>query len=139
MDLADIKELETVVLRLAARGPSGVRAPHCWFCGKIEPWFWCDCPEARAAQQGKRARPRFDDDRGVMILDEEIIRRNVDWGFARRCGPAQTVHAAPTVDNSVDSVDSLSGAAVDKLAARRAYKAEHERQRRARQSAQTEQ
>lgn len=137
MDSADIRELPTVVERLAAMGPRGVRGPHCWFCGKIEAWFLCDCHEALAAQQGKRVRPVFDAKRGVMILDEEIVRRNLVWGFARR----YIVHGVDSVDRCVDkngvpgasSVDSVDSApvAVDKLAARRAYKAEHERQRRA--------
>jgi len=122
VDLDDIRELPTVVARLEAMGPSKVRGPHCWFCGKIEAWFQCDCPEARAAQQPKHANPWYDVERDAMILDEEIIKRNLAWGFARRYipaapanTPAKGVHARhrvdstvdSTVDNSVDSVDSV--------------------------------
>lgn len=141
----EIRELPSVVDRLAAAGPSKVRGPHCWFCGKIEAWFLCDCPEARDAQQGKRAKPRFDAKLGAMILDEEIIERNLAWGFGRRYVAA----AKPSVDKSVDSVDKFSrvdtssvdkstsvDSAVDKAAGQRAYKAENERQRRAKQKGQ---
>lgn len=73
-----------VAARLAAQTPSNTRPAHCWFCGKIEAWFQCNCPEARDAQQGRRAKPRYDAKLDAMILDEEIIRRNLDWGVARR-------------------------------------------------------
>lgn len=58
LDIEDIRQLRTVVERLRAQGPSGVSAPHCWFCGKVEAWFRCDCKDAIQAQEGKRNKPR---------------------------------------------------------------------------------
>jgi hypothetical protein len=57
-----------------------------------------------------------------MVLDDDIAARNEAWGYKRA-----PVHA---VDKS-----SVDNDAVDKAAARRAYKAEHERLRRAKQKA----
>lgn len=121
MDVEEIRELEKVVERLAASGPSKVRAPHCWFCGKIEAWFLCDCPEAREAQSGKRTKPRFDAKLGAMILDEEIIQRNLDRGFGRRYEPppANAVAANSSPANAPVSTD------------RKAYQRELMRKRRA--------
>ncbi len=77
MDLKEIKELPTVVERLQASGPSGVSAPHCWFCGKIEAWFRCDCKDAQDARDGKRAKPRVvvKDGKTLVILDPEVMAR----------------------------------------------------------------
>lgn len=115
MELADIRELPSVVERLKAIGPSGVRGPHCWFCGKIETWFQCDCPEAREAQQGKRAKPRYDAKKRAMILDEDIIQRNLAWGYGRRyvaAKPTDAVHVPrkpkPVNSEPVHAADSVN-------------------------------
>lgn len=147
MDIEEIRQIEKVADRLAALGPSGVRPSHCWFCGKIGAWFFCDCQEARDAQAGKRTKPRAVQRNGrwLMVLDEEIVKRNEGWGFARHyVAPSPTVDTVDTsrgasvdssVDNSVDTSDSVDSRVdtVDRSASRRAYKAEHERQRRAKQ------
>ena len=185
MDLSDIRKLDKVVDRLKAAGPSGVAPPHCWFCGKIEAWFRCDCKDAIEAQQGKRNKPRWVEKGGksYIILDPDVIarehnqrrkryeppeasgkppvptvpgvqkgaagiepkRREVDhvkesaWLAENVITPAvdTPVHAEPETAVGVDtsappSVDSVDNPPIDPRAARRAYKAEHERQRRAR-------
>ena len=73
----DIKELPTVVERLKAQGPSGIAPPHCWFCGKIEAWFKCDCQDAQDARAGKRNKPRWveKDGKSYIILDPDVIAR----------------------------------------------------------------
>ena len=152
MDLNEIRQLPTVIARMAATGRSNIRGPHCWFCGKIEPWFTCDCKKAREAQKardlGKRdGYPRFNVRLNcIENLDEETIRFNEGLGFKRYVPPeaiALPVHAVDTVDTSaVDSEPEIVHAhetappnvdTVDTNAARRAYKAEHERMRRKRE------
>jgi hypothetical protein len=153
----DITEVDLKALaagRIAAQKPSGVRAAHCWFCNKIEAWFLCDCPEAREAQSGKRAKPYFDRKRGTMVLDEEIIKRNLAWGHGRRYEPPPNpvntqepteqavnksvnkkpaaVHAKPAIATPLVSVTVHT---VDPDAARKAYRREWQRQRRAKQKA----
>ncbi len=138
---------DTVVERLAARGPSGIRAPHCWFCGKVEAWFQCDCPEARDAQQGRRTKPRFDATLGAMILDEDIIERNLKWGYARRYVRAGSAERSKPQAITVDSVNTTVNTAVNETAVntvnetpvstaksdRRAYHREYMRKRREQQ------
>ncbi len=77
MDGDEIRKIDKVVDRLAAAGPSGVSAPHCWFCGKIEAWFRCDCKDAQDARNGKRAKPRVvvKDGKTLVILDPEVMAR----------------------------------------------------------------
>ena len=155
--MADRLEFNTVVERLAAAGPRQIMGPHCWFCGKVEAWFSCDCKKAREAQKdrdlGKReGYPRFNVRLNcIENLDEETIRFNEGLGFKRLVPPeiiALAVHAEPEAVDTVDTpaVDvepesvhanetaSLSVDTVhDTKAARKAYKAAHERQRRAKQ------
>ena len=88
MEISEIRKMERVVDRLAAAGPSGIAPPHCWFCGKIEPWFMCDCKDAVAAQEGKRNKPRWvekdgkphitwveSDGKMLIVLDPDVIAR----------------------------------------------------------------
>ena len=93
MDLDDIRQIETVVARLAAFGPSGISAPHCWFCGKVgSVWFTipvgipggstCDCAKSQEARAGKRDRPRWNDaTKCIEGLDTETIALNVSLGY----------------------------------------------------------
>lgn len=167
MDLQDIRQLPTVAERLKAMGPGQRRGPHCWFCGKVEAWFQCDCKEAVDAQQGRRPKPRFD---AKMILDEEIIERNLKWGVGRRYmapakpillpGPPQpreqkkapsvnkpvheAVHTAAPVNADADVTVHAPAETVhagdsavhaDSGAARRAYRADWQRKKRAEEKA----
>ncbi len=78
MDLDEIRQIEKVVDRLKAQGPSGVAPPHCWFCGKVEAWFKCDCQDAQDARAGKRNKPRWverKDGTQIIILDPDVIAR----------------------------------------------------------------
>jgi hypothetical protein len=70
--------LETVVERLEARGPSGISPPQCWYCGRIEAWFRCDCLDVQAIRRGEKDPPRVvsRDGHMLVILDEETIARN---------------------------------------------------------------
>lgn len=117
MDIADLDLKALAAGRIAAQKRSGIRPAHCWFCNKIEAWFLCDCPEAREAQSdqagknGKRTKPRFDAKLGSMVLDEDIIQRNLGWGYARRYVPAKRVTptvtpVTPSVDQSVTPADA---------------------------------
>ena len=66
-------------------GPN-TASPHCWFCGKIEAWFRCDCADAIGAQQGKRNKPRWvrlKDGREVIVLDPDVIAREHNQGRKR--------------------------------------------------------
>lgn len=150
MDLEDIRKLDKVVDRLEAAGPSGISAPHCWFCGKIEAWFGCDCRDAQDAREDKRNKPRVIQGGGKMlvILDPEVMerehnRRRKRYVPSPSVAPVTPVRLTPSVDSvdskmpSVDSAVSTAPIKIvhassdEKATARRAYKAEHERQRRA--------
>ena len=154
MDLKEIRKIEKVVDRLAAIGPSGVSPPHCWFCGKVEAWLQCDCPGARDAQQGKRPKPRWDHRRNCIILDEALIAANEKLGYKRYRQavhkPPKPVHAPLGVDivdtdpvhaelspvHAVhDPVHAAQSEPSNGGASRKAYKAAHERERRAKRKA----
>lgn len=125
--------LETVVERLAARGPNPIRPVHCWFCAKIEPWWTCDCKDARDARNGLRAKPRYDAKLGAMILDEDIIERNVAWGIARRMAandPANKPDVSSETANAEPVSRESANADGDRAEARRAYQRELMRKRR---------
>lgn len=111
MELSDISGLETVKERLAAAGPSGVSAPHCWFCGKVEAWFRCDCRDATAAREGKRAKPRVVERDGHMliILDPEVMARPHNQGRKRYVPPVHApVQAPEIVHETVDTVTPVT-------------------------------
>jgi hypothetical protein len=131
MDMSDIDLKARAADRIAAQKPSGIRAAHCWFCNKIEAWFQCDCPEARDAQQGKRAKPRFDAKRGVMVLDDDIVARNEAWGYKR----TPVVGAVSTQPVSTAPAGAVSSPPVstDRDEARKAYQRDLMRKRRAKQ------
>lgn len=99
MDLDDIRQLDKVVDRLAAAGPSGVSAPHCWFCGKIEAWFKCDCKDAQDARDGKRNKPRVvvRDGHTLIILDPEVMEREHNRRRKRYVPPADSSVNRPSV------------------------------------------
>ena len=96
MDLSEIRKLDKVVDRLAAAGPSGISAPHCWFCGKVgSVWFaipvgvpggsTCDCVKSQEAREGKRPQPKWNDKTGcIENLDAETIALNVSLGYKVR-------------------------------------------------------
>jgi hypothetical protein len=151
LDLDEIRELPSVVERIAAGGPSKTSAPHCWFCGKLTAWFLCDCPDARNAQAQKRPRPYakvLKSGQRVIVLDPEVRDREHNRRRPRYVPPANksaTVDSGPAtigqnVDSSVDSdtVDSPLGRedgtvdSVDSESTRRAKRAEYERLRRVR-------
>jgi hypothetical protein len=97
MELSEIRQLEKVVDRLKAAGPSGVSPPHCWFCGKLSPWFWCDCRDAVDARAGKRAKPLVVDREGQMliVLDPEVMARPHNQGRKRYVAPANSPPVTP--------------------------------------------
>ena len=51
----------------------------CFYCGKICPWFQCDCVWVREIRAGRRERPRVKliDSRTIIVLDAETVERNV--------------------------------------------------------------
>lgn len=126
-------------------GGAGLRV-RCWYCQRVQPWWTCDCPDARAIRDGKKAGPRteFREGRLVIVLDEETVRRNEALGL-KRYRPSVTVHEVAQAhrhDEAVDSVDicgqdvdtdavHTEGEAPDTEATRRLYKAEWMRRRRA--------
>lgn len=106
-------DLETVVGRLRARGPSNQSGVKCWFCQRIAPWWECDCVGATEAKTGKRPKPRvvFRDGVQVIVLDKETVQANVRLGRRRykprvhtksSCG-SEIVHAAPDSVHAEDS------------------------------------
>ena len=148
MDLDEIRKIEKVVDRLAASGPRKVRPPHCWFCGKLDAWFQCDCPDARDAQAGKRAKPRVGmrDGKTVIVLEPEVMAREHNRVWARYEAPkpapvhagvgsnpvnTDPVHAA--VGNAAVNTSVTEGvhAPSDAEAARKAYRREWQRKKRA--------
>jgi hypothetical protein len=84
---------QSVVERLAAAGPSNVRGPHCWYCGKVQAWWDCDCEDVKLIKAGKKDPPRvvWRDGKMLVVLDEETIRRNQALGFKRYAPPAKSV------------------------------------------------
>lgn len=141
-----MSELESVVDRLRARGPSNQSAVRCWYCQRISAWWDCDCLGAREAREGKRPKPRvvFRDGKTIIVLDEETVRANEKLGRKRYRSKAvhaapvtpepvhkgapvdsEVVHAAPEAVHNPDPVDTD-----EKASARKAYKAEWMRRRR---------
>lgn len=51
----------------------------CFYCGKVCPWFQCDCRWVREIRAGGRAKPRVRiiDGRTIIVLDAETVERNV--------------------------------------------------------------
>ena len=69
---------------------------HCWFCGKVEAWFRCDCKDATDARAGKRNKPRWveKDGKGYIILDPDVIAREHNQKRERdRAAKEDTDHA----------------------------------------------
>ncbi len=123
MDLSEIRELPTVVERLDARGPSGISAPHCWFCGKVgSVWFAvggpngnaaCDCVKAQEARAGKRPKPRWNPVTNcIENLDAETIALNVALGYKVYAPPAPVT---PIAVKSVTRPHSVTPAASDSV------------------------
>lgn len=143
LTIEELRGFEKVKERLEAAGPSNIRGPHCWFCGKGEPWFTCDCKKAREAQKsrdlGKRdGYPRFNVKLNC-IENLETIRFNEELGFKRYVqAPVHalttSVHAGTPVnsvnteDPEFDDEDKVKG---DREAARKVYRAAWQRERRA--------
>lgn len=102
-----LQHQQLVADRLAAQGPSGISAPHCWFCGKIEAWFACDCPKAREAQKARdrgdhNGYPRWNDATNcIENLDAETIAFNEALGYKVRhpVTPSSANKAAVTPDS----------------------------------------
>lgn len=128
MNIEELRKIDKVVDRLAAQGPSGISPPHCWFCGKIEAWFRCDCKDAQDAQAGKRNRPRVVERDGKMlvILDPEVMAREHNQQRKRYAPPANT----PA--NSVAAANAPPADPANKPD-RKAYMRDLMRQRRAKQ------
>lgn len=144
MDIEDIRQIEKVVDRLAAIGPSGVRPPHCWFCGKLDAWFLCDCRDARDAQAGKRAKPRVEMRAGktVIVLEPEVMAREHNRVWARYAPPANASPVSikePSVSTGpANAAPSDRPVSTDRSEARKAYQRELMRKRRAVQSGKQE-
>src|SRR5215469_14875634 len=51
----------------------------CFYCGKVCPWFQCDCRWVREIRGGDRVKPRVRiiDGRTIIVLDAETAGRNV--------------------------------------------------------------
>lgn len=101
-DLAEqLRFKKQVADRVAAQTGPKPSPVHCWFCAKNTPWFLCECPKARAAQQardaGKRdGYPRWNAKTDcIENLDAETIAFNEALGYKVRVPPKKAVTPKP--------------------------------------------
>ncbi len=126
------RELEArAAARIASQTPSNIAPPHCWFCGKLEAWFACDCRDARDAQAGKRAKPRvaFRDRKTLIVLDREVMDREHNQKRPRATPPVSNPVSTEPV--STAPAGAVSSPPVSTEEARRAYQRDLMRRRRA--------
>ena len=51
---------------------------RCLYCGKLGPWWECDCPAVKEVKAGTRMAPRVVriDGQMVIVADEETVEAN---------------------------------------------------------------
>lgn len=56
----------------------------CFYCGKVTPWYACDCRYVQEIRAGKRVSPKVKivAGRTVIVVDAETAERNI-LGFER--------------------------------------------------------